>query len=95
MVSGGCDSAVSTALLTSALGPEKVVALFIDNGFMRKNESSQVQESLEAIGLKLHGRQYHHHQEPHRHSLKRAGSCSKLQYLCVYPSGFMLRVVLQ
>ena len=55
MVSGGCDSAVCTALLNTALGPERVVALYIDNGFMRKNETAQVQGSLEALGLKLHG----------------------------------------
>lgn len=68
MVSGGCDSSVSTALLNAALGAEKVVALYIDNGFMRKNESSQVQESLEAIGLKLHGRHPPHRQEQHQHA---------------------------
>lgn len=56
LVSGGVDSTVCTALLNAALGPEKVVAIHINNGFMRKNESSQVKEYLEALGLRLHGR---------------------------------------
>jgi len=53
LVSGGVDSAVCTALLHKAIGPERVVAIHIDNGFLRKNESEQVKESLEGIGLKL------------------------------------------
>ena len=55
LVSGGVDSAVCTALLNAALGPEKVIAVHIDNGFMRKNESQHVKRSLEALGLKPHG----------------------------------------
>ena len=55
LVSGGVDSAVCTALLNTALGPEKVIAVHIDNGFMRKNESQRVKESLEALGLKPYG----------------------------------------
>eukprot|EP00127_Corallochytrium_limacisporum_P002193 Clim_evm87s108 gene=Clim_evmTU87s108 len=53
LVSGGVDSSVCAALLNKALGNEKVVALHIDNGFMRLNESKLVQESLERIGQKL------------------------------------------
>ena len=45
-----------TALLLSALGPEQVVAVHIDNGFMRKGESESVRESLERLGLKLNGK---------------------------------------
>ena len=56
MVSGGVDSAVCTALLNAALGKDKVVAVHIDNGFMRKNESLRVKESLEALGIEPHGR---------------------------------------
>lgn len=56
MVSGGVDSAVCTALLNAALGEDKVVAVHIDNGFMRKNESLRVKESLEALGIEPHGR---------------------------------------
>ena len=51
-MSGGVDSAVCTALLNVALGPEQVIALHIDNGFMRKNESEEVKSSLEDLGLK-------------------------------------------
>jgi GMP synthase (glutamine-hydrolysing) len=53
LVSGGVDSTVCTALLVSALGPERVVAVHIDNGFMRQGESAKVKESLEALGLRL------------------------------------------
>ena len=55
LVSGGVDSAVCTALLNAALGPNKVIAVHIDNGFMRKNESQEVKWSLEALGLKPFG----------------------------------------
>lgn len=53
-MSGGVDSTVCTALLNAALGPEKVIALHIDNGFMRKDESKTVKSSLEALGLRPH-----------------------------------------
>lgn len=51
LVSGGVDSAVCTALLHSALGSGNVIALHIDNGFMRKEESKKVKDSLEKLGL--------------------------------------------
>lgn len=54
MVSGGVDSTVCAALLHKALGPSKVYAIHIDNGFMRLNESKNVIESLKAIGLEVH-----------------------------------------
>ena len=38
-----------------ALRPEQVVAVHIDNGFMRKNESQEVEESLKRLGLRLKG----------------------------------------
>ncbi|XP_046850432.1 GMP synthase [glutamine-hydrolyzing]-like [Xenia sp. Carnegie-2017] len=53
LVSGGVDSTVCTALLSQALGASSVYAVHIDNGFMRKNESEQVTQSLSALGLKL------------------------------------------
>lgn len=53
LVSGGVDSTVSAALLTKAIGKEKVFAIHIDTGFMRKNESKTVQEALEKYGLHL------------------------------------------
>ena len=55
LVSGGVDSTVCAALLHKALKDDQVIALHVDNGFMRKNESRQVVESLHAIGLKLRG----------------------------------------
>jgi GMP synthase (glutamine-hydrolysing) len=53
LVSGGVDSTVCCALLAKALGPEKVVAAHIDNGFMRLKESGLVGESLKALGVQL------------------------------------------
>merc|ERR1712048_192305 len=53
LVSGGVDSTVCCALLAKALGPEKVVAAHIDNGFMRMKESFLVGESLQTLGVKL------------------------------------------
>ncbi|XP_071945731.1 GMP synthase [glutamine-hydrolyzing]-like [Antedon mediterranea] len=53
LVSGGVDSTVCAALLYKALDEEQVFAVHIDNGFMRKQESSNVLESLEKIGLKV------------------------------------------
>ncbi|XP_042863527.1 GMP synthase [glutamine-hydrolyzing]-like isoform X1 [Penaeus japonicus] len=53
LVSGGVDSTVCAALLHKALAEEQVIAVHIDNGFMRKNESLQVEQSLRKLGLKL------------------------------------------
>ncbi|XP_050731717.1 GMP synthase [glutamine-hydrolyzing]-like [Eriocheir sinensis] len=53
LVSGGVDSTVCAALLHKALSEEQVLAVHIDNGFMRKNESLQVEQSLRRLGLKL------------------------------------------
>ena len=50
-VSGGVDSTVAFALLNRALGEERVVGLYVDNGFMRKGETGLVRESLEAAGF--------------------------------------------
>jgi GMP synthase (glutamine-hydrolysing) len=43
-------------LIIQALGASSVYAVHIDNGFMRKNESQQVADSLEAFGLKPTGK---------------------------------------
>ncbi|MDH5532824.1 MAG: glutamine-hydrolyzing GMP synthase [Candidatus Pacebacteria bacterium] len=53
LVSGGVDSTVVAALVTKALGSEKVFALHIDHGFMRYKESEQVEKALRKVGLKL------------------------------------------
>ena len=55
LLSGGVDSTVSAALLNKALKEDQVVAIHIDNGFMRKNESTKVEESLSRIGVKVKG----------------------------------------
>lgn len=55
LVSGGVDSTVCAALLHKALQPDQVIAFHIDNGFMRKDESRQVEESLKRLGLNLKG----------------------------------------
>lgn len=50
-LSGGVDSTVAFALLNKALGQERVLGLHIDNGFMRKNESANVQDAYRAHGF--------------------------------------------
>lgn len=56
LVSGGVDSTVCAALLHKALKPDQVIAFHIDNGFMRKDESDQVEKSLKCLGLNLKGK---------------------------------------
>ena len=53
LVSGGVDSSVCAALLHRALKPDQVIALHIDNGFMRKNESEHVVENLRELGVPI------------------------------------------
>lgn len=53
LVSGGVDSSVCAALLSKAIGPERIVALHINNGFMRARESELVETSLQRLGLNL------------------------------------------
>lgn len=55
LVSGGVDSTVCAALLRKALTEDQVIAVHIDNGFLRKKEVQQVEESLQKLGLKLKG----------------------------------------
>ncbi|CAH2218656.1 jg13612 [Pararge aegeria aegeria] len=54
LVSGGVDSTVCAALLRTALREDQVIALHIDNGFMRKKESAKVERSLRELGVRLH-----------------------------------------
>lgn len=51
LVSGGVDSAVTAALLIKALPAERVFAIHIDHGLMRKNESDQICDNLYQLGL--------------------------------------------
>jgi GMP synthase (glutamine-hydrolysing) len=51
LVSGGVDSTVCAALLCRALGADALQLLHIDNGLMRKGESSFVIQELKKRGL--------------------------------------------
>ncbi len=51
MVSGGVDSTVAFALLEKALGPDRVFGLFVDTGFLRLNERTEVEEALKLLGF--------------------------------------------
>ncbi|CAL8147628.1 unnamed protein product [Orchesella dallaii] len=53
LLSGGVDSTVCAALLKKALREEQIIAVHVDNGFLRKNESDAVEQSLSRIGLKV------------------------------------------
>jgi GMP synthase (glutamine-hydrolysing) len=53
-VSGGVDSSVATALVHKAVG-DQLVAVFVDNGLLRKNEPEQVVETFrEHLGVQLY-----------------------------------------
>ena len=49
-ISGGVDSSVAFALLNKALGKEKILGLYINNGFMRKDESAKIIERYRQLG---------------------------------------------
>ena len=51
-LSGGVDSSVAFALLNKTLGQEKVLGLYINNGFMRKNESEEILTRYSQLGYK-------------------------------------------
>ena len=51
LASGGVDSTVAAVLISRALGPERLHLLHIDNGLMRKNESTEVVEYFNELGL--------------------------------------------
>lgn len=51
LVSGGVDSSVAFALFNRALGPERVLGLHINNGFMRMAESASVADALRVEGF--------------------------------------------
>ena len=46
LISGGVDSTVCAALMHKALKEDQVIAVHINNGFMRKNESLQVRDAV-------------------------------------------------
>ncbi|MFC1749432.1 glutamine-hydrolyzing GMP synthase [Pseudomonadota bacterium] len=51
LVSGGVDSTVAFVLLTKALGANRVYGLFVDTGFLRKDERDKVEKSLKSAGF--------------------------------------------
>ena len=52
LVSGGVDSLVSLEVCVRAVGPERVVSLHVDTGFMRDGESEEIVEHLEGLGYR-------------------------------------------
>ena len=51
-VSGGVDSSVAYKLCADALGQERVHGVYVDTGFMRKNESADVMTAYEKAGFR-------------------------------------------
>ena len=49
-LSGGVDSSVAAALLSKAVG-DKLTCIFVDHGFMRKNEGDEIEEAFAGWGL--------------------------------------------
>ena len=52
LISGGVDSTVVAALLLKALDPNQVHLMYMDTGLMRKDETINVNSSLERLGAK-------------------------------------------
>jgi GMP synthase (glutamine-hydrolysing) len=50
--SGGVDSTVAAVIANNAVG-KMLHCVYVDTGFMRKNETEEIQEMLSEIGLKL------------------------------------------
>ena len=53
-LSGGVDSSVAAILLHRAIG-KKLTCIFVDNGFLRKNEFEKVLDSYKHMGLNVVG----------------------------------------
>ena len=51
--SGGVDSTVCAALVNKAIG-KQLIAVHVDTGYMRKNESKKVKKLMEKMGLNHH-----------------------------------------
>ena len=51
-LSGGVDSSVAAALLAKAVG-EQLTCIFVDHGFMRKNEGDEVEAAFKNSGMKF------------------------------------------
>ena len=51
-LSGGVDSSVCAALLSKAIG-KNLICIFVDHGFMRKNEGDEIQAAFKNFDLKF------------------------------------------
>lgn len=51
-LSGGVDSSVAAALISKAIG-ENLTCIFVDHGFMRKNEALEVKNAFKNMPLRL------------------------------------------
>jgi GMP synthase (glutamine-hydrolysing) len=51
LVSGGVDSTVAYTLCAQALPKENLEGLYVDTGFMRKNESDELRTTFKRLGL--------------------------------------------
>jgi len=49
-LSGGVDSTVAYALTVKAIGPEQVHGVYVDTGFMRLDETREIQEAFSHLG---------------------------------------------
>ncbi len=54
LLSGGVDSTVAARLVSEVIPPDRVHAIHVDHGFMRKNESELVLDSLGILGMDIH-----------------------------------------
>ncbi len=52
-LSGGVDSTVAGVLIHNAIG-EQLIPVFVDTGFMRKNEANELREQLKKLGIKVY-----------------------------------------
>lgn len=51
LVSGGVDSTVAFVLCARALPADRILGLYVDTGLMRTNETEELRENLESLGL--------------------------------------------
>ena len=51
-MSGGIDSSVAALLVHKAVG-DQLTCIFVDHGFMRKNEPQEVVETFSRFGINL------------------------------------------
>ncbi len=50
-LSGGVDSTVAYALTVRALGPSAVAAVYVDTGFMRDRETTEIEDAFRSLDL--------------------------------------------